>query len=102
MTNRSLNKTKRVLLGVFAVAIVSLATANLGLAMNGRKAGEYNENSSDGCKTDIVHIQGDNCEIHTFMNCAVGDGFICESGYFIYNECTGQSWGYMSGIIICD
>ena len=102
MTNRSLNKTKRVLLGVFAVAIVSLATANLGLAMNGGKAGKYNENRSDGCETLREEIPMDDCETHTSIQCIDGDGFMCESGYFIYNECTGQSWGYMSGIILCD
>ena len=69
--------------------------------MNGGKAGEYNENSSDGCETDR-ETETDGCEIHTFINCKEGNGYMCESGYFIYNECTGQGWGYMSGTIYCD
>ena len=112
MTNRSLNKTKRVLLGVFAVAIVSLATANLSYALNGEKyssdslakvTGENNEDRSDGCATLVEHFRGtDGCEIYTFIDCVPGYGFMCESGYFEYNECTGHGWGYMSGTIYCD
>ena len=111
MKNRNLKQMKRVLLGVFAVAIVSLATANLSFALNGGKysseslakvTGENNEDSSEGCRTITEHHKIDDCEMYTLTICDVGNGFMCHSGFSNYNECTGEGWGYMSGTIYCD
>jgi hypothetical protein len=102
MKNKSLKKMKKVLLGFFVVAIVSLAIANVNLAFNsegymvnlslaGTESLANDEPGathwgSSGCSTVVEQFYNGN-EFMVTLDCADGNQYDCWSGFLIwYNE----------------
>ena len=102
MKNKSLKQMKKALLGIFAVAIVGLAVANVSLALNGE--GYIVNMSLTGTESLAKNEYGggsgcyQNADIWEHTNtqgfelwCTSGDEIFCESGHSYYCD-NGYGW----------